>query len=289
LAGIAYTFLEIGFEEKAEEVMAILYQSPLLYKEPGMFLGAAGWGLVSLYFYVQTGKEIYLDQAVQAGEYLLQTAQLKGETCYWRCHLDESVHYGFGYGASGIALFMAYLHVLTRRADFRACAIQGLEFDLASKVESEVGWQWKRFQNDTLLYPYWIHGSAGIGSTLIRFYHLLGIERYKSLACEIAVETFIKYSFIPGLFEGLAGIGEFMLDMFYFTGEKVYRHNAFDVADTILWFKIDKPEGIAYPGRWLTRISNDYGTGSAGIGLFFTRLLRSRGRLFVDLDEVLTR
>ena len=49
-------------------------------------------------------------------------------------------------------------------------------------------------------------------------------------------------------------------------------------------FKIDKPEGVAYPGRWLTRISDDYATGASEISLFFTRLLHPRGRLFVDLD-----
>jgi len=284
LAGIAYTFLEIGLEEKAEAVMAMLYQSPLLYEEPSMFLGAAGWGLASLHFFSQTGKQVYLDRAVQAGEHLLQTAQHEGEACYWRCNQDERVHYGFGYGASGIALFLTYLHLLTGRADFRTYAMRGLEFDLANKVETEVGWQWKRFQDDTVVYPYWIHGSAGIGSTLIRLYHLLGIERYESLARQIAEDTFVKYSFIPSLFEGLAGIGEFMLDMFYFTGDVTYRHNAFDIADTLLWFKIDKPEGVAYPGRWLTRISNDYATGAAGIGLFFTRLLRPCGYFFVDLN-----
>lgn len=194
------------------------------------------------------------------------------------------MHYGFGYGACGIALFLLYLHLLTKKADFRTYAIQGLEFDLLNKVETKAGWQWKRFQDDIVLYPYWIHGSAGVGSTLIRFYYLLGIERYKTLACQIANDIFIKYAFSPNLFGGLTGIGEFMLDMFHLTGEEAYRHKAFDIADTILWFKIDKPEGVAYPGRWLSRISNDYGTGSAGIGLFFKRLLHPRERHFVDLD-----
>ncbi|MCC6455719.1 MAG: lanthionine synthetase C family protein [Caldilineaceae bacterium] len=284
LAGIAYTFQKIGLEEEAEAVMTMMGQSPLLYQESNMLLGAAGWGLASLHFFVQTREQLYLDQAVQAGEYLLQSAQHEGETCYWRCNQDGMVHYGFGYGASGIALFLMYLHLLTGRADFYSYAIQGLEFDLANRVESKVGWQWKRFQEDTLLYPYWIHGSAGIGSTLIRFSHLLGIARYETLARQIAEDTFIKYAFIPSLFEGLAGIGEFMLDMFYLTRDETYRDRAFDIADTVLWFRIDRPEGVAYPGRWLTRISNDYATGAAGIGLFFTRLLRPHGRLFVDLD-----
>jgi lantibiotic modifying enzyme len=284
LAGIAYTFHELGLLEQAEAVMAMLYRHPLRYEEPGMFLGAAGWGLVSLHLFGRTRGQVHLDQAVQAGEHLLRTARHDGELCSWQCNQDQLVHYGFGYGASGIALFLLYLHLLTGRADFRACAIQALEFDLANKVDSEVGWQWRRFQDDTVLYPYWIHGSAGIGSAVIRFHHLLGIERYQAVARQIAEDAFVKYASIPGLFEGLAGIGELMLDLFRFTGDKAYRLKALDIADTILWFKIDRPDGVAYPGRWLSRISNDYATGAAGIGLFFARLLRPRARAFVDLE-----
>lgn len=284
LAGIACTFQEIGLTEKAESTMEMLYQSPLLYKEPGIFLGAAGWGLVSLNFFLQTKKRAYLEKAVSAGEHLLKVARESDGIYYWQCNQDEKVHYGFGYGSSGISLFLLYLSVLTRREDFRLAAIGGLEFDLSNRVESAVGWQWKRFQDDTLLYPYWIHGSAGIASVLIRFYRLLGTKRYLDLACEIANDTFIKYSFIPSLFEGLAGIGELMIDMYQFTGSESYRNKAYDIADTISWFKIDRPQGIAYPGRWLTKISNDYATGSAGIGLFFSRLFYDTKRIFVDLD-----
>jgi lantibiotic modifying enzyme len=284
LAGIAYTFQELGLHEEAAAVMAMVYQSPLLYEEPGMLLGAAGWGLTSLHFFVETGEQVYLHWAVRAGEHLLRTAREDGEGCYWSCQQDERVHFGFGYGASGIALFLLYLHLLTGRDDFRTGAIRGLEFDLANKVESAVGWQWRRFQDDTVLYPYWIHGSAGVGSVLIRFAHLLRIDRYEALARRIAEDTFVKYASVPNLFEGLTGIGELMLDLFSFTGDEAYRHNAFDIADTILWFKIEKPDGVTFPGQWLMRISNDYATGAAGIGLFFARLLRPGGRRLVDLD-----
>jgi hypothetical protein len=43
--------------------------------------------------------------------------------------------------------------------------------------------------------------------------------------------------------------------------------------------------GTPFPGRWLTRVSNDYATGAAGIGLFFERLLRPGPRRFVDLPS----
>ena len=284
LAGVAYTFLELGLEDKAAATLAMIDASPLLYDEPGIFLGAAGWGLAALHFFVRTKQQAYLELAVQAGEHLLRAGEARGEARYWRCNQDGQIHYGFGYGASGIALFLLYLHMLTGREDFRRDALAGLEFDLINKIESQVGWQWKRFEDDKLLYPYWIHGSAGVGSILIRFYELLGIERYRDLAYRIGHDTFIKYSYIPSLFEGLSGIGEFMLDVFRVTGDETFLSNAFDIAETVTWFGIERPEGIAFPGRWLTRISNDYGTGAAGVGLFFSRLLRPKARLLVDLD-----
>ncbi|WP_424851791.1 hypothetical protein [Streptomyces sp. SAI-170] len=111
----------------------------------------------------------------------------------------------------------------------------------------------------------------------------LGIEGYGELARCIADDTYVKYAFVPGLFEGLSGIGEFMLDMYVFTGEERYRRNAFDIAETLLWFRIEGEDGTAFPGRWLTRISHDYATGSAGVGLFLSRLVRPHPRHFVDL------
>ena len=242
-----------------------------------------GCGLAALHFFVRTSDPAYLRQALRAGEHLLRSGETQGETRYWRCNQDGQIHYGFGYGASGIALFLLYLHLLTSREDFRQAALEGLEFDLAHKIESQVGWQWKRFEDDKLLYPYWIHGSAGIGSILIRFYELLGLERYRSLAYRVGQDTFIKYSYIPSLFEGLSGIGEFMLDLFRVTGDEAFLNHAFDIAETVTWFGIERSEGIAFPGRWLTRISNDYGTGAAGVGLFFARLLQPKARLLMDL------
>ncbi|HWK88966.1 MAG TPA: lanthionine synthetase C family protein, partial [Longimicrobium sp.] len=194
------------------------------------------------------------------------------------------VHYGFGEGASGIALFLLYLHVLTGRGDFRAHAVAGVEYDLAKRVEGELGWQWSRHEGDTIVYPYHVHGSAGIGSVLIRFHRWLGDERYRELAVRVAEDAFVKYAYMPGLFEGLAGIAELMLDVYRFTGEERFRAHAWDIAETILWFRMEREGGTAFPGGWLTRISNDYATGAAGIGLFLSRLLDGGPRLFLDLN-----
>lgn len=284
LAGVAWSFAEIGLLERAEEVMTLTYDSPLLFVEPNMFLGAAGWGMASLYFYDRTRRQAYLDRAVQAGEYILQSAQPEGETRWWNYNLDDNVHFGFGYGASGIALFLLHLGLATGDHRFLDCATRGLEYDLSKKLENVNGISWNRYKGDSLALPYWLYGSAGVGATVARFYHHLGSERYRALAEEIAESTYIKWSVLPGLLEGISGIGEFMLDMFRFTGNVTYRDRALDIGETILWYRVERPEGTAFPGRWPTRISNDYGTGGAGIGLYLRRLLDPRGRLFLDLN-----
>jgi lantibiotic modifying enzyme len=285
LAGIACTFEEIGMQEEAESAMRLAYKSHLLFGEASMLLGVAGWGVASLYFYLRTKAQFYLNWSIRAGEYLLSIAERDGQYFYWRRKEDQIVHYGFGHGAAGIALLLAHLHLLTGRADFRNAAIGALEFDLQKKVEDELGWGWHRFEGDKLVSPYWIHGASGIGSVAIRIYRLLGVEHHYAAACRIADDAFIKYTVFPGLFNGLAGIGEFMLDMHDATGNKVYEDRAFDIADTILLFEIDHLNGGAWPGDGLSRISNDYSSGAAGIGLFFTRLLHSTRRFLMDFPE----
>jgi hypothetical protein len=44
---------------------------------------------------------------------------------------------------------------------------------------------------------------------------------------------------------GLSGIGEFLIDMYYFTGEPKYLRDAFKLAEGVLLFEIERPEGIA--------------------------------------------
>jgi hypothetical protein len=283
-AGVACTLFELGMEERAEEVMCTTYRSPLLYAEPSFVLGAAGWGFASLFLHQRTGRQLYLDRAVDAGEHLLQTAETEGDACCWRHSLDERVHYGFGYGASGIALFLLHLALRTGRDDFLAAAKRGLEYDLDKRSETSTGWQWRRFEEDNLVEPYWLHGSAGVGTAVIRFYRHLGDRRYLEMAEKIAEGAGVKFTLVSSQWEGMSGIGEFLLDMYRATGNSAYRSHARDLAETILWYGIEKRGGLAFPGRWLNRICTDYATGSAGIGLFLHRLVNPCPWWFADLE-----
>ncbi|MFI2041411.1 lanthionine synthetase C family protein [Streptomyces bottropensis] len=283
LAGMACTLFRLGLPERGIEVMRLACRSPLLFDEPGFLLGAAGWGQAALHFYRGTGNDLWLQWAVRAGEYLLRTARHDGDTCYWIRNDDGRVHYGFGHGASGIAMFLCGLQASTGTEAFGSAASKAVAFDLKHQSDSGLCCAWQRFEGDTLEMPYLVHGSAGIGSALLRCHAATGEAHYLTTAYRIAQGSFVKFAAAPGLFEGLTGIAEFMLDMHRFTGEGQYLDQALDMAESVGWFAIRTDEGVAWPGKWLDNISNDYAAGAAGIGLFFARLLNPGERLFLDL------
>jgi hypothetical protein len=283
-AGVAWAFAGMGLEERAEEVMEAAYRSPLLEAEGGMFLGSAGWGLASLALHARTGRERYLDRAVQAGKHLLRTAVREDGTCHWPYHADGRVHFGYGYGASGVAIFLLELWARTGDDRYLATARGGLDYDLAHRRDTPDGVAWVRYVDDFVSLPYWLHGSTGVGRAAIRLWHRTGEERYRAAAEEIAEGASYKWAVLPCLLEGLAGLGDYMVDMHRFTGEERWRERALDIAETVLWFGVERPEGTAFPGRWLSRISNDYATGGAGIASFLHRVARGGPRAFLDLE-----
>ncbi len=76
-----------------------------------------------------------------------------------------------------------------------------------------------------------------------------------------------------GKITGLAVSESYSWDMFYFLQDDKYINAAYHIAEAILPYAIPKPEGVAFPGTELLRISCDFALGSAGIGWFLHRLL----------------
>lgn len=286
LAGVAFALERLGFRGRAVATLREAYRSPLLFADPGLVYGVAGWGLVSLHVHHATGDQDFLDRAVEAGRHLLESAREDEDGLCWVHAPDDRVHYGLGHGASGVGLFLLELGGATGREAFVEGARGALEFDLAHREEKETGWEWPRYADDTVVEPYWLHGSAGVGAALVRFARRLGDERYWRLAEIVAESVFVKLTLVPGQWEGMSGIGEFLVDMYVATGEERYRDAALDLAATILWYGVEGDDGLRFPGRSLDRVSADYASGSAGIGLFFRRLLDPGPRLFEDMATV---
>lgn len=283
-AGIAYAFDRLGFTERALEVMPLVYESPLRDSDASMVLGIAGWGWTSLHFWDRTGNSVFLEHAVDGGDQLLRSAEVEGDTLCWRHSGDGSIHFGYGYGAAGVALFLLELAKRTGEQRFGDAAHRALAHDIGKRVETETGVGWRRYADDTLIEPYWLHGNAGIGTTLLRFYEQTADPEIGALIRTAADSTCIQFSVLPGQWEGMAGIGEFLLDTARILDLPRYRDAAVQLAKTLLWYRVETDDGWAFPGASLARLSTDLATGSAGIGLFLHRLQSGGPRLLTDLE-----
>jgi serine/threonine protein kinase len=280
MSGIAWCLLEMGETKNAEEMLRGTFDHPLLSRSHDIFYGTAGWGMTCLRFFVATGNEAYLESAKRAGYSLLNTGSESASGCFWPG--SGSLQLGFAHGASGIALFLLYLYLATGEEGFLTKGEAALSFDLSFAVETkDGGLSWPASVDaPNILLPYWRMGSAGIGRVVLRYFRLLAEKKYEDILERIFLDTDRKYAVLPGLFSGLAGLGSFLLDMHEWTGEERFRRAAAKVAEGIWPFRVER-RGIAFPGDGLDRLSCDFGTGSAGIALFFNRLLGRQGSDFM--------
>jgi hypothetical protein len=284
IAGVAWGFAEMGMLERGLELFKLVPRSPLAFQCACLFSGASGWGLAALALYRKTGDETLLELACQAGDYLHSTGELGEQGVCWRNGMDGKVYLGFGLGGSGAALFLLRLWQATREDHYLDLARAALEFDISHAQDRKGALRWGAFPEDLGHSPYWLRGGAGVTATLIRFFETLGEERYLDLARRGA-RGCASFSAAPHLFEGLAAIGDTMLDMFLVTGDEDQLELARQKARQTLLYRIERPEGMTFPGRFLLRISHDYGVGSAGIGHFLYRLAGLRPRRFHDFPE----
>jgi Lanthionine synthetase C-like protein/Protein kinase domain len=285
LSGIAWVLLELGAQQDAEKALAIAAQHPLKAERADLFYGLSGFALASLYFFISTQNEFFLEQAAETGRTLIRMSKTDEKGRYWANGTE--IPLGMAHGASGIALVFLYLYMATGDAEFFKVGCEALDFDLSFKVTTKDGGiEWPRCAGSkSPIYSYWRRGSAGIGQAALRFYRVTGETSYMGLLEQIYVDNDREYAALPGLFNGLAGMGEFLLDLYELTGEPRHLSGAHHVASGMMRFAV-KRSGTAFCGDRQSRLSCDYGTGSAGIALFLNRLNGHRAGGF-HLDSLL--
>jgi lantibiotic modifying enzyme len=241
--------------------------------------------MANLKFYLATGDDRYLSRARVAAERILASKTDDGGESCWRS-IDQ-VYFGLGHGASGIALFLLYLHLATRDQQWLDAGARALDFDVNRAVTGRLGglaWPYHTAQPSPLL-PYWKYGSAGVGTVLLRYQQVAATDRWRTALDGVADFVEGKYAVSVGQCLGLAGIGNFLLDGYQFTGDVRYRQRAERTLAGLRLFTIETRDGVAFPGDTLARLSCDYATGSAGPALFFARLAHGGPSAFM-LDKL---
>ena len=270
-SGIAWSLWELGFEHRALDLMNIANESALLKAHHSYLYGMAGIGMANLHFYLRTNKPEFLAMANELGDALLKNARENERGLYWDS--DGLLHLGFGYGQSGVALFLLRLYQLSGKEKFLFEGQRALEFDLSFAEEREKGiLSFPRAPGDPTVIPYLEEGSAGIAKVAIRYG--LWNERLEKILSDVHR----KYAGFVGLFYGLAGFVDVLTDAHLFSSDEKYLEMAkrpiTGIRDIYL---LKYANGWATCGENLFRISCDYATGVAGV-------LRTLHR-FSHLDE----
>jgi len=281
-SGIAWCLWELGFEDRAFEFMRMANQSELLKAHHSYLYGMAGVGMANLYFYLRTNRLDYLETANDLADSLMRTAQENDRGIHWES--DGLLHLGYGYGQSGVALFLLRLSQLSGKEEFLAEGRRALDFDLSYAEERENGiLSFPRAPEDPTALPYLEEGSAGIAKVAMRY----GMWDDRRLDM-VLLDAHRKYAGFVGLLYGLGSFVDVLTDAFLLSNDVKYLEMAkrpiTGIRDIYL---IKQPSGLATPGDNLFRVSCDYATGVAGVMRALQRYAHLDEADFV-LDEVVS-
>jgi hypothetical protein len=182
-----------------------------------------------------------------------------------------SISDGFAHGRAGIAYFLLAHAAHTGDLESAGRARQMLE-----ALSQEVPRLALRARSATArpMSASWCQGLAGIGSTLARGAYFFGDETFEAAARTAAAACVDISSRVPLVTQccGLAGVGEFFLDMALLTGESRYKDNALETLTFILARAGGTAAAPRFPGSDLRDEAAGWGMGIAGVLAFLRRL-----------------
>lgn len=278
--GIAWVLAEFGHPGYAAKLLEQTRGTACSMEHPGVLWGAAGHGMACLRLWQLTGRQEFLDDAVHIGEHLTGTAQLDDRGVHWLAPGPDGgqrVPLGYAHGPAGVALFLLYLHLAAGDGGALALGRQALDFELANAMrlsDRVTGFRGDLDESkDRACRCYWDMGTAGVLTTLVRYLAVTGDQVLDGWVDRLLPDVSRKYTVLPQLFHGLAGLGNALIDVAELAGRPAALAEAWRTAEGVLLFRVEQAEGTVFPGEQSLRESGDLATGSAGVGLFLNRLL----------------
>jgi hypothetical protein len=156
----------------------------------------------------------------------------------------------------------------------------------AAKVDRGAAF-WPRSEEDGALLTNWCSGSSGVGTFLARVWQETGETRFRDMA-EQAAQAVYRSRWQAGTVQchGLAGDGEFLLDLAEISEQDHYRVWAGELAESIYARHAIQGGRVLPPDETRTSLHVDFNTGISGILAFLLRLQKPVPRLW--LPEVLS-
>ncbi|WP_371502562.1 class III lanthionine synthetase LanKC [Kitasatospora sp. NBC_00374] len=288
LAGVGWTLCDAGESDWGAAVLNRALRTTTALPAD-LATGAAGLGLACLAVWRRTREGRYLHEAARIGDELIADARDTGQGLFWPDATGRAPQVGYAHGSSGIAAFLLYLSRATGDEAYLRIGRRALEHDLAQGVVQDDGMFSVPGRVGSEVYsPYWLRGSAGVGTALARYCRLLPDDAPLHRALDGILRRGVGgVTITTGLYRGMAGPTNLALDCAQLLDRPELREPALRGARAILSLAGHRPEGLAFPGESLLRYSTDFATGSAGIALVLDRLHRGSADFNYTLDELL--
>lgn len=246
--------------------------------------GTAGGGMARAHLWRRTGDPRLAALVGEAADRLAGAARREGSGVSWPVPAEAVAqeagkrYLGFAHGSSGIGCFLLAAASVTGRPDHRELAVAAGEHLVAHAVDVGGAAQWPSQTGDVPTAPYWCHGSAGIGSFLVRLWRATGDDRYGDLA-RAAGRAVVERASRAALTQchGLAGNGDFLLDLADATGDPVHRARAGDLARLLVAERSVRGGHVVFPNEY-GEVSTGWSDGSAGILAFLLRVRHTEPR-----------
>ncbi|MFE5580780.1 class IV lanthionine synthetase LanL [Kitasatospora sp. NPDC056531] len=313
-SGTAWALLDaaraLGDAELAERAATLAHRVAVEWPNPDVCHGAAGAGFAQLRFAAENfGEDFsenlnddFLSRAAGCARTLLAAAQQEPYGTVWPVPADFDsalagiTHLGFAHGVAGVGAFLL--------AVAEALAVDGLRDGplasdaLAAAVDAgrtlaatvrwgsdrrTAWWPQSAADPDHIRLSHWCSGSSGAGSFLLRLWRATG-ERAPLDLAHAAGRAVLAGRWHSGVSacHGLAGDGEYLLDLAEATGDPEFHTGALELGQLIASRAALRNGLLTLPDETGTGCATAYGTGTAGPLAFLLRLRHSGPRLWLD-------
>ncbi|MFD9789961.1 class IV lanthionine synthetase LanL [Streptomyces sp. NPDC059070] len=291
-SGTAWALLEaarlLGDERLLGHAMELAARVPVRGPGPDVCHGVAGAGLTQLRFWEATGERRHLDRAREAGDELAARARRRDGLLRWPLPREllpvqgDIAHYGFAHGVAGIGAFLLALGRATGSPEPVELAVEAAETLLAAAEEEDGAAYWRSGEPGSPRKTHWCSGSSGVGTFLARVWEETGEGDFLDAAHRAAVAVRrTRWHAGTAQCHGLAGDGDFLLDLAEVCGRGEYRVWAAELAAAIHVRNVVRDGRTLVPDDTGTQVCADYGTGLSGVLAFLLRLSHGGPRLWL--------
>ncbi|MFH8380757.1 class IV lanthionine synthetase LanL [Kitasatospora sp. NPDC018058] len=313
-SGTAWALLDaagaLGDAGLAERAAGLARRVAVEWPNPDVCHGAAGAGFTQLRFAAEgfgadtfgagIGAgfgEDFLPRAADCARTLLTAARQESYGTVWPVPADFDsalagiTHLGFAHGAAGVGAFLLAAAATIEDRTLRADAL-GAAVDAGRTLAATVRWGadrrtawWPQSAADPehIRLSHWCSGSSGAGSFLLRLWRATGDAATLDLA-RAAGRAVLAGRWHSGVSacHGLAGDGDYLLDLAEATDEHEFRDGAEELGQLIATRAALRDGLLTLPDETGTGCATAYGTGTAGPLAFLLRLRHAGPRLWLD-------